>query len=224
MKIAVVGLGLFGKSLAVNLARGGAEVIAIDLNADLVQDVADEVTLAVRMDATDERDLRAHGVHECDVLIASIGDDFEANQLLVMTAKQLGIRKVVARAPSPRHVRILKLLGADDVFMPEVEAAQEAARRIVEPTLRGYFQLIPGHSVVEIDAPESFHGKPLADLDLKRRFKVNLVAIKRPGENGKPEAIEVVPLGSDVVRKGDVLALAGRDEDLKRLVSETSST
>lgn len=218
MKIAVVGLGLFGKSLAVNLARAGAEVIAIDTNMDLVQDVMNEVALAAKLDATNEKELRAQGVDTCDVLIASIGDDFEANQLLVMTAKQMGIKKVVARAPSPMHVRILKMLGADEVFMPEVEAAQAAARRIVEPSLKGYFQLIEGHSVAEIDAPASFHGKTLVELKLKETHRVNLVAITRPGANGAGPTINAVPLGTDRVQPGDILAVAGRDEDLRALV------
>ena len=91
MKVAVVGLGLFGKHVALDLARTGADVIAIDSNLDLVDDVKDEVALAVKLDATDEKELRAQGVHEVDVLVASIGDNFEANQLLVIVAKQLGI-------------------------------------------------------------------------------------------------------------------------------------
>jgi trk system potassium uptake protein TrkA len=218
VKIAVVGLGLFGKSLAVNLARAGAEVIAIDSNMELVQDVMGEVALAAKLDATNEKELRAQGVDTCDVLIASIGDDFEANQLLVMTAKQMGIRKVVARAPSTVHVRILKMLGANEVFMPEVEAAQAAARRIVEPSLKGYFQLLEGHSVAEIDAPEAFHGKTLAELRLKETHHVNLVAITRPGQNGERPTINAVPLGTDRIQRGDVLAVAGRDEDLKALL------
>jgi len=218
MKIAVVGLGLFGKSLAVNLARAGAEVIAIDSNMELVQEIMGEVALACRLDATNEKELRAQGVDACDVLVASIGDDFEANQLLVMTAKQMGIKKVVARVPSLVHGRILKTLGADEVVMPEVEASQAAARRIVEPSLKGYFQLIEGHSVAEIDAPEAFYGKTLAELKLKETHRVNLVAITRPGQNGSRPAVNAVPLGTDRIQRGDILAVAGRDEDLKALL------
>jgi trk system potassium uptake protein TrkA len=219
MKVAVVGLGLFGKSLAVNLARSGAEVIAIDSNPELIDDIKDEVSLAVGLDATDERELRAQGVHEVDVLVASIGDDFEANLLLVLLGKQMGIRKVVARAPTPVHEKILRKTGADEVVMPEVEAARDAARLIVQPSLKGYFELIEGHSVAEIDAPASFFGKTLVELDLKQKYKVNLVAITRPSatDTGKP-TINVVPLGTDIIEKGDILAVAGRDEDIKRLI------
>ena len=220
MKVAVVGLGLFGRSLAVSLARAGAEVIAIDAKMELVDDVKDEVAVAVRLDATDEKELRAQGVHEVDVLVAAIGDNFEANQLLVMLAKQMGIKKVVARTPSPTHERILRKIGADEVVMPEVQAAEDAARLLVQPSLKGYFELIEGHSVAEIEAPPSFLGKTIAEIDLKQRFHVNLVAITRPSalDGGKP-TINVVPMGTDLIHKGDILAVAGRDEEIKKLMS-----
>ncbi|MBI2932865.1 MAG: TrkA family potassium uptake protein [Planctomycetes bacterium] len=224
MKIAVVGLGLFGKSLAVKLARAGADVIAIDANLELVDDIKDEVALAVKLDATDEKELRAQGVHEVDVLVASIGDDFESNQLLVILAKQFGIKKILARAPSPVHARILKLLGADEVVMPEEEAAAQAARRIVQPSLKGYFELIQGHSVAELEAPQSFHGKTLAELDLKQKYRVNLVAITRPVEtNGGRVTVNTVPMGTEIIRRGDILAVAGRDDDIKALLSAPPS-
>ena len=221
MKAAVVGLGLFGKSLAVNLARAGAEVIAIDANMDLVDDVKDDVAVAVKLDATDEKELRSQGVHEVDLLVASIGDNFEANQLLVILAKKFGIERIVARAPSAVHARILRLIGASEVILPEEEAAANAARRLMQRSLKGYFELVDGYSIAEIEAPASFHGRSLLDLDLKKKYRVNLVAIKRPPatEEGK-ETINAVPLGTDTIRKGDILAVSGRDEDLKKLLDE----
>lgn len=221
MKVAVIGLGLFGRSLAVNLAQAGVEVIAADADMKLVDDVKDSVTVAVKLDATDERELRAQGIHEVDVLVASIGDDFEANQLLILLAKQMGVKRVLARTPSPAHARILKLIGADEVIMPEVEAAADAARKLVEPSLKGYFELIQGYSVAEIDAPSEFHGRTLAELDLKRRYRVNLVAITRRQNGAGPPTINAVPLGTELIQRGDVLAVAGRDEDLKALLGHT---
>ncbi len=131
MRVAVVGLGLFGRALAVDLARAGADVVAIDSDQALVDDVRDEVALAVCLDATNERELRAQGVHKVDVLVASIGNDFEANQLLVVLARELGIPRVVARAPSANHARILKLLGAHEVVLPEIEVAERMARALL---------------------------------------------------------------------------------------------
>lgn len=219
MKVAVVGLGLFGKSVALNLARAGMEVVAIDLKLELVDLVRDDVMLAIRMDATDERELRAQAIDKVDVLVASIGDNFEANQLLVILAKQLGIGHVVARASSQVHARILRLIGADEVVLPEAQAAESLARRLVEPSLKGYFQLLEGFSVAEIVAPAMFHGRTLQQLDLRARYKVNLVAITRPGENGAKPLLNAVPLGTDVIHKGDILAVAGRDKDIKAILN-----
>ena len=131
MRVAVVGMGLFGRSVAVDLARGGAEVIAVDENLELIEAVRDEVSVAVSMDATDERALRAQGVHEVDVLVASIGDNFEANLLVVLIGKELGIPRVLARAPSPRHAQILRKVGADEVVLPENEAAERTAKAML---------------------------------------------------------------------------------------------
>lgn len=220
MKVAVVGMGLFGKSLARQLSRAGAEVIAVDANLELVDDMKDEVTLAVRLDATDERELRSQGVHKADVLVASIGDNFEANQMLVILAKKLGIPRVVARAPSKVHARILRMIGADEVVLPEEQAAEEMGRRIIAPSLKGYFKLIEGHSVAEIEAPSMFHGRTLMELDLKQRYRVNLVAITRPVPGGRP-SINAVPLGTDLLQKGDILAVAGRDDDILRLLGNS---
>jgi trk system potassium uptake protein TrkA len=127
MKVAVVGLGLFGKSIALKLAAAGAEVVAIDAKRDLVDDVKDGVAVAVKLDATDEKELREQGVHQADLLVASIGDDFEANQLLVILAKRIGVKRVVARAPSETHAKILRMIGADDVVLPEIRPTTSRA-------------------------------------------------------------------------------------------------
>ena len=131
MKIAIVGMGLFGQALAIQLARSGAEVIVVDTNLELVTNMRDEVALAVCMDATDEREFLAQGLSKVDVLVASIGNNFEANQLVVMLAKQHGVPRVIARAPSHRHEKILRVLGADDVLMPEVQAGESLGRRLL---------------------------------------------------------------------------------------------
>lgn len=131
MKIAIVGLGLFGQALAIQMARSGAEVVVVDTNAELIRDMRDEVSLAVCMDATEEREFLSQGLDRVDVLVACIGNDFEANQLVVMLAKQHGVKRVIARAPSMRHEKILLTLGADEVLMPEVQAGESLGQRLL---------------------------------------------------------------------------------------------
>lgn len=219
MKVAVVGLGLFGRALAVSLARAGVEVIGIDNDPALVDDVKQELTLAVALDATEERELRAQGVHEVDALVACIGEHFEANQLVVILAKKMGIGRVLSRTSTATHARILRLIGADEVILPEVEAAQQVTQRLVQPSLQSYFQLIDGFSIAEISAPRELVGRSLAELKIKERFKVNIVAIKRFDEAADRMTINPVPLGTEVLRAGDILAIAGADEDIGRMAS-----
>lgn len=216
MKVVVVGLGQFGKSLALRLSRSGVEVIAVDRNMDLVDDVKNDVALAVKLDATDERDLRSQGVDGADVLVAAIGDNFEANQLVVVLAKRFGIKRVVARAESEVHERILRLIGADEVVRPEEEAADKVTQALIRPSLKSYFELVDGYSIAEVAVPPSVEGKTVADLDLRKRFEVNLIAIKRVA--GERESINAVPTPTDAFQKGDILAVAGSDASLKKMV------
>ncbi len=179
MKYAVIGLGEFGSSAAVGLFRKGAEVIAVDTNMDRVNNIKDEVSLAVRLDASHEDALKSHGIGEVDVLIAAIGNNFEAQVLVVVHAKQHGINKIIARATSPDHVRVLQAVGAHEVFNPEETAARWMVQRLLIQNISNYFELAEGFSVVEVSAPPSIVGKTIEELNLRRRFRINLVAIKR---------------------------------------------
>jgi trk system potassium uptake protein TrkA len=131
MKVAVIGMGLFGEAMALDLARAGVEVVAIDRELAKLDSVRDEVALAVALDATDERELQAQGIGKVDLLIACIGNDFEANQMLVVLARELGVTRIWARAPSRRHAKILELLGAERVILPELDMAERAARELL---------------------------------------------------------------------------------------------
>lgn len=148
MKYAVIGLGAFGSSAARQLFRKGAEVIAVDVNMDRVNSVKDEVSLVVRLDATHENALRSHGIGDVDVLIAAIGNNFEAQVLVVVHAKQHGIKKIIARATTPDHIRVLKAVGADEVFNPEETAARWMVQRLLitkrvsYPVLSSYIEQV----------------------------------------------------------------------------------
>jgi len=217
MKYAVIGLGEFGSSAAVGLFRKGAEVIAVDTDMDRVNSVKDEVSLAIRLNATHEDALKSHGLGEVDVLIAAIGNNFEAQVLVVIHAKQHGIKKIIARATTADHIRVLQAVGADEVFNPEETAAHWMVQRLLIPNISNYFELAEGFSVVEINAPASILGKTIEELNLRRRFRINLVAIKKQIRDSTGHAIEQfnpVPPPTEIVREGDVLALAGSVLDL----------
>jgi trk system potassium uptake protein TrkA len=224
MKCAVIGLGEFGHAAALGLAKNGVEVIALDISMDRVNAVKDQVALAVRLDASQEYAIQAHGIGEVDVLIAAIGANFEAQVLVVVHAKQAGIKKIVARATTLDHHRVLKAVGADEVFNPEEEAARWMVQRLLIRDISSYFELAEGFSVVEVNAPSGIVGKSLEELNLRRRFRINLVAVKRMETTPQGEKVlkqfNPVPLPQEVIHQNDVLALVGSVIDLANFMGE----
>lgn len=224
MKCAVIGLGEFGRAAAIGMARNGVEVIAVDINMDRVNMVKNDVALALRMDGSQEDAMYAQGLGEVDLLIAAIGANFEAQVLAVVHAKQFGIKKIIARATSADHMRVLRAVGADEVLNPEEEAARWIVTRLLITNISSYFELAEGFSVVEVNAPVGLVGKSLKEVNLRRRFRINLVALKRMETNASGEKVlkefNPVPLPDEVIRRDDVLALVGSVIDLANFMGE----
>lgn len=215
-RVAVIGLGRFGMNLAQQLGQNRVEVIAIDRNHRLVDDVKDDVTLAVCLDSTDDSALISHELHQCDVCVVAIGENFEASLLTATALKRLGAPCVIVRAQTASHAEIFRRLGADEVIQPETESGRQLARRLANPRLEDIIELSDGYSLIEIRAPKAFHGKTLEQLALRSKYRVNLVAIKRPtlafDESGEPVlSTNYVPQASDIVEATDLLLLVGAD-------------
>ena len=187
-RFAVIGLGRFGSRLANNLAAAGQEVIAIDKNKRLIEEMRDQVTLAVALDATDERALRGQGVDQVDVAVVGIGNDFEARTLITVMLKQIGVPKVITRAVTPTGAHIMKRIGADEVINPEDESADRWAVNLTNPWFLSRFELDAGHSIVEINTPQSWAGKTLIELNLRTAYGVHVVAVKTPRLGEKDNA------------------------------------
>ena len=217
-KVAVIGLGRFGLTLARHLGQRGVEVIAIDRNSHLVDDVKDDVAVAVRLDSTDEDALIAQGVNDVDVCVVAIGENFEASLLTATIAKKLGIPRVICRAQTSVHAEIFRRIGADEIIQPESQAGVELARRLANPHLEDVVELAEGYSLVDVRAPKAFQGKTLEQIALRVKYQVNLVAVKRtPTEQaGQTERIHV-PLPGEVIQPQDILVLVGTDSALAGL-------
>lgn len=222
-RFAVIGLGRFGKKLAVALAMSGAEVIAIDKDRAAVEAIMDQVTHAVRLDSTDEDALKAQGVDKVDVAIVGMGQSgptFEAAILTVVNLRQLGVPLIYARAANLTAGQVYSAIGASEVIYPEIETAQRWAYRLIAPHIEEKIDFAPGYSLARVKAPTAFHGKTVMDLQLRQKYNINLVAIKRgeAGRRGGEESnIINVPMPSTVIYDGDVLMVAGTDRDLARL-------
>jgi trk system potassium uptake protein TrkA len=223
-RFAVIGLGRFGTKLAVALAMSGSEVIAIDKNRDEVEKLRDQVSHAVRLDSTDEEALKAQGVDKADVAIIAVGqENFESAILTVVNLRQMGITQIYARAETLTSGEVLSKVGATEVIYPEIESAQRWAYKLIAPQIGEKIDIAPGYSLARIKAPASFHGKTVEELQLRQKYNVNLVIVKRSESmDSKKEqgAIINVPKAETVIYQDDILMVAGSDVDLARLPQE----
>jgi trk system potassium uptake protein TrkA len=225
-KFAVIGLGRFGQKLAITLTMSQAQVIAIDQNREIIEQIRDQVTHAVRLDSTDEDALRAQGIDKVDVAIVGIGQGgrgFESVILTVVNLKALGVPQIYARAESLIEGQVLSKIGATEVIYPEIESAQRWAYKLITPQITEKIDFAPGYSIASVIAPAGYHRKTVLDLQLRQKYRVNLVSIKR-GEKTedvkqKGEVINV-PLPDTVIYEGDILMVAGSDADLAKLPQE----
>ncbi len=227
-RFAVIGLGRFGRNLAIALAMSGAEVIAIDKNRDEVEMIRDQVSLAVRLDGTDEEALKAQGLDKVDVAIIGIGQGtgrgFESAVLTVVNLKQLGIKQIYTRAEDLIAGQVFSKVGATEVIYPEIESAQRWAYKLIAPHIGEKIDFAPGYSLARVKSPPSFDGKTLMDLQLRQKYNINLVAIKRKEKDLKKknskDAIINVPMPNTIIYEGDILMVAGSDADLAKLPQE----
>jgi trk system potassium uptake protein TrkA len=209
----VIGLGRFGSAIATTLAELGHDVIGVDSNEDHVRQMADAIAQAVQLDATDARALRAAGIADVNVAVVSIGENIESSLLAVMLLHELGVRTVVAKAVTPLHGRILERLGVSRVIFPERDMAIRLAHSLVMPNVLDYVELSRDFSFVELPAPPAFLGQTLRQLELRPKYGLTLIAIKRRAADGN-ETTNVAPSAEEVLHKDDVLVLLGSNAKL----------
>ena len=209
----VIGLGRFGSSAARQLCALGAEVLAIDTNAELVQQISGDVTSAAVADARDVDVLRALGAQECDCAVVAIGDDLAGSVLATMNLKELGVRQIVCKAHDETHRRVLEKLGADTVLIPEKEGAEKLARSLTSHNVLDFIELSNDYGIVELPVPGQWEGKSLKGLNIRAKVGVNIIAIERDGK------ISVSPRAEFVLAKGDILVVLG-DYDSLTLMQE----
>lgn len=216
-EFAVIGLGRFGSEVARTLAKNKYSVIAIDRNEVKVRELADMVTLAVQLDATDEKALREAGVQNVDVAIVSIGEDIESSILVVMILKDIGIRNIVAKAISDLHGRILSQLGVTRIVHPERDMAQKIALTLVRPNILELIELSDDYSIVEFPAPAFVQNRTIMESNLRSEYGLTVIAIKRnePGLSDK-ESWNINPYPSDSIKENDTIVLLGKNKDIEK--------
>ncbi|MFW5694306.1 MAG: potassium channel family protein [Alkalispirochaeta sp.] len=221
--VTVLGLGTFGLSLCRALAQTDVDVIAVDRHDANVAAIRDTVNVAITGDATDPAVLEGAGVADSDVAIVAIGENTESSIIATLNLQDLGIARIYARAMTHMHRRVLRKLGITQVINPEEDAAVRLAATLSERAIEQLVDLGEGFSFVVVSAPERFAGKNLAELDLRRTARVNVVGIRRLASGTADGGIDfsytqfVLPDANTVVEKHDRLLLVGRPDDVRRL-------
>ncbi len=225
MKVAVIGLGRFGQSLAVSLAERGAEVIAIDKNRERINTVLNKVALAVVMDSEDREALKSQGIDKVDAAVVSIGEEyFRSIVLTTINLKKMGVPIVISRAFEDIDREILENIGADKVVFPEDESGERLARSLIAPSVVDYISLDDNgaHKMIQIETPEQFWGKKIGDLNIAAKYNVNIVLVKhvteltdKKGQKVVMEDINPVPKADTVLKEGDIIWIVGKTEDVE---------
>jgi trk system potassium uptake protein TrkA len=213
-QIVVIGLGRFGISIARTLYAIGHDVLAIDTDEKTVQSISAEITHAIQADGTNETVLRELGIGNFDIGIVSIGSAVESSVLSTILLKKLGVPYVIARADNELHGSILEKIGADKVVYPEQEMGARVAQVVTLTEISYYMPLVPGYGVARMIAPAYLIGEKLMDIGFgpKGKWEVAVVLIQREKE------IIVTPGQQEIIREGDVLVVAGNNDNLEKLL------
>lgn len=225
-RIAVIGLGRFGTALARQLSVSGAQVIAIDSDQHHVEEIKDQVPVAVRLDSTDDLALKSQSIDTVDVAVVAIGENFEAALLTTVILTKFGVPKIICRAQTVFHAEIFKQIGAHQVIQPELQSGEHLGRQLANPRIDEFIKLGEDFSLIELHAPKQFIGKTLSTLRLRQDYAVNLVALMRKKTEQTPDGettrtkIMAVLDAEEVICDQDVLMLVGSDEALAKLPQE----
>lgn len=227
MLVAVIGLGTFGEKTATRLFEKGAEVVAIDNDAELADKIKDRVTHAICLDVTEEKAVRATNISEVDVAIVAIGDNIETSILAVAMLRKLGVGKIIARATNKLHEHVLKEIGASEILKVEEEMGEIVASKIVAPHVLQRYNFAAGYSIVELKLGKKYEGKTLVESQIRQNYSLNIVALQKRvayiGEDGKSAfrvEINDSPLPMDVIEADDIVVLVGSEKNFNNLFAE----
>jgi trk system potassium uptake protein TrkA len=191
----------------------GYEVLGTDIDEKLVSQVLAQrvASHAIQLDSTEPESLKEAGIFEVDTVIVAIGNYLQESIITTLNVKEAGVEYVVAKASSEIHGKVLKRVGADRVVFPEYEAGCTLASTLTQPGLLERFQLDTENSIVEILTPEEFHGQTIAQLDLRKRYGVNVLAI------GNGERFITNPSPGEILKRGSIMVVIGSNANIQRL-------
>ena len=212
-KFAVIGLGKFGFHAAKALFEDGNEVIAIDTDRNKVQAIDPFATEAIILNAMDKESLRSLGLEEMDAVIVSTGTSSSISIMICLYLNELGVKRILAKALDPDHEKVLRRVGATEIIHPERDMALRISRSLSRPNMLDFIPLSAEFDLIQIEPPKEFVGLSLKDLNLRAKYEVHIIAIKKH----YPEDFVLVPQASYVIQATDTLIILGKSEDIKRI-------
>lgn len=216
-QFAIIGTGRFGSSVAKTLYNLGHDVLAIDIDEEIVSEMADYVTHAVQLDATDENALKAIGIRNFDVVVVTIGENIQSSVMATLIVKEAGVKKIIVKGNSELHEKVLYKIGADRVILPEKEMGIRVANNLVSSSVLDYIELSSEYSVVEIETLKEWHHKTIGELSLRSKYGISVIAIKRNNE------LNISPYASDKFEPGDIIVALGEVSQLSKLDGKLSN-
>lgn len=212
--VIVLGIGRFGERVATKLFEDGLEVMAVDKNYDLVQNISGKVTSAVQCDIANDKALEELGMGNFDVAVIATGESLEASMAATLFAKDHNVEKIIAKATSTNHARILKKIGADQIVFPEIDMGEKLARSIAGSNLLQFFHFSDDYSMIELKAYDELVGRSLKEIDFRKKYKMMVIAYKRDGE------LIINPEANWKIEKDDTLVLLGDSDHADKLQKE----
>lgn len=212
-KFVVIGLGNFGFHVAKELYEDGHEVVAIDIDRNRVQNVGPYATQAMVINSTDKSSLKSLGLETADAVIVATGASISASIITCLYLNEIGVANILAKAVDEDHEKILKKVGATSVIHPERDMALRVARGLSKPNLLDFMPLAEGYELAEVGPPREFIGKSLAQLNLRAKYDVYVVAVQET----VPENFVLVPPAEFVLKDSDIMIMLGRTESIDRI-------
>jgi trk system potassium uptake protein len=212
-QFAVIGLGRFGRAVCSSLHKMGYEVIGTDIDEKLVTQALTQriASHAIQLDSTEPEALKEAGIFEMDTVIVAIGNYLQESIVTTLNVKEAGVKYVVAKASSEVHGKLLKRVGADRVVYPEHEAGCALAATLTKPAILDRFELDPDNSIVEALVPKEFHSKTLAELNLRTRYGISILAICNA------DKFITNPAPEQKLQEGSIMIVLGGNKDIERL-------
>lgn len=211
-QFAILGLGKFGTEITKALYNYGYEVLAIDIDEEKVNEVANYCTHSLVADVSEENTLRTVAIENFDTVVIAIGNNMQASIITALICKELGVKNIIAKAHNEKHGKVLDKIGVNQVIYPEAAMAVKVATTLINPNIQNHMEIVAGYSIAEIRIPDKWINKNLGELALRSEYAVNVLIIIRANDE-----VITAPTGDTTLKEDDIIVVGGSNQDIETL-------